>query len=154
MKIIIRYLLIAILTVSTITIQETHARKSKTEIVLSDKLQNKINEKVADITKKMTKDLNLSTKQTKKVQVIKLAEAVSIEQVRSNTSKSQQEIKNEIILLYNDSDKKIHKVLKRDQDVIYEAKKSDYKYNPGLLENMKDLYKDTKESIKEKLGIK
>ncbi len=139
-------------TISAINIQEVHARKPKTEIVLSDKLQMKINEKVADITKKMTKDLNLSTKQTKKVGAIKLCEATSIEKERANTSKSQLEIKNEIILLNNESDKKIHKVLKKDQDVIYEAKKDDYKYNPGLMEKMKDFYKDTKENIKEKLG--
>jgi hypothetical protein len=47
MKSIIQYLLIAILTISTLTIQEVQARKSKTESVLSDKLQIKINEKVA-----------------------------------------------------------------------------------------------------------
>jgi predicted homoserine dehydrogenase-like protein len=152
MKSIIQYLLIAILTISTLTIQEVQARKSKTESVLSDKLQIKINEKVVDITKKMTKDLNLSTKQTKKVGAIKLCEATSIEKERANTSKSQLKIKNEIILLNNESDKKIHKVLKKDQDVIYEAKKDDYKYNPGLMEKMKDFYKDTKENIKEKLG--
>lgn len=152
MKTITRYLLIAILSISAITIQEVQARKPKTETVLSDKLQTKINEKVADITKKMTKDLTLSTKQTKKVQAIKLCEATSIEKERANTSKSQLEIKNEIILLNNESDKKIHKVLKKDQDVIYEAKKDDYKYNPGLMEKMKDFYKDTKENIKEKLG--
>ena len=75
-----------------------------------------------------------------------------IEKERANTSKSQLKIKNEIILLNNESDKKIHKVLKKDQDVIYEAKKDDYKYNPGLMEKMKDFYKDTKENIKEKLG--
>lgn len=154
MKSILRYLLIAVLTVASVNMQEVQAKKSKTEVVLSDKLQIKINEKVADITKKMTKDLNLSTKQNKKVHAIKLAEATAIEVERTYTSKSQQDIKNEIILLSNQSDKKILKVLKKDQGIIYQAKKSDYKYNPGLMENLKDIYKDTKESIKEKLGIK
>jgi sugar-specific transcriptional regulator TrmB len=154
MKSMIRYLLIAVLTVTSVNLQEVQATKSKTELVLSDKLQIKINEKVADIIKKMTKDLNLSSKQTKKVHAIKLSEATAIEVERGNKSKSQQDIKNEIILISNQSDKKILKVLKKDQDIIYSAKKSDYKYNPGVMEKIKDFYNDTKENIKEKLGIK
>ena len=154
MKSIIRYFLIAVLTLNTIAIQELHAKKSKTEVVLSEKLQGKIQEKVGEVTKKMTKDLNLSPKQTKKVQAIKLAEATSIEAERNNVPISEYNTKkNALILIIYEANKKIHKVLKKDQAVIYEAKKSEYKYNPGLMENLKDLYNDTKETIKEKLGM-
>ena len=152
MKSIFQYLFISIIAFSNISIQEIFANNSKNEIVLPEKLQSKINEKV---TEKMTKDLNLSTKQSKKVFSIKLEEAISIEEERSDLTISEYNSKkNALILIVYEANKKILKVLKKDQDVIYEAKKSDYRYNPGLMENLKDLYNDTKESIKEKLGIK
>lgn len=153
MKTIIQYLLIAILSVSSFNILETQAKNPKVETVLSEKVQVKINENISDLIKKMSKDLSLSTKQTKKIHAIKLGEATEIEIERSH-SKSQQEIKNQIILISNDADKKIMKALKKDQEVLYEAHKSEYKYNPGWMENLKDIYKDTKEAIKEKLGIR
>lgn len=154
MKSIIQYLFIAIIATGTLSSQKILAKNSKSEIVLPEKLQVKINKKVADMTKLMSKDLNLSDKQFKKIEAIKLAEAIAIEGERSQADKSQLEIKNEIILINNEANKKILKVLKKDQDVLFEAKKSEYKYSPGMLENLKDLYKDTKENIKEKLGIK
>ena len=155
MKSIFQYLFISIIAFSNISIQEIFANNSKNEIVLPEKLQSKINEKVTIVTEKMTKDLNLSTKQSKKVFSIKLEEAISIEEERSDLTISEYNSKkNALILIVYEANKKILKVLKKDQDVIYEAKKSDYRYNPGLMENLKDLYNDTKESIKEKLGIK
>ena len=155
MKSIFQYLFISIIAFSNISIQEIFANNSKNEIVLPEKLQSKINEKVTIVTEKMTKDLNLSTKQSKKVFSIKLEEAISIEEERSDLAISEYNSKkNALILIVYEANKKILKVLKKDQDVIYEAKKSDYRYNPGLMENLKDLYNDTKESIKEKLGIK
>lgn len=154
MKSLIRYLFIALLSVATLNMQETYAKKPKVEVVLSDKLEAKINSKVNELTNKMSKDLSLSAKQAKKVHSIKLTEVRAIEMERNNDLKSQQEIKNEIILISTASDKKVYKVLKKNQDILFEAKKSDYRYNPGLMENLKDIYKDTKENIKEKLGIK
>ncbi len=153
MKTMIQYIFIAVLSIFTFNLQELQAKPPKPETLLSEKLQSKVNEKVTDLTKKMTKELNLSTKQTKKVHAIKLSEAFGIEVERNNNAKSQQDIKNEIILILNQADKQIYKVLKKDQDVLYESKKSDYRYNPGLMEKLKDIYKDTKEIIKEKMGI-
>lgn len=151
MKNVLKYFLLLVIAIG-IGIAPMEA-KSKKSIELPEKVEARVENKVEETTKKITKELTLTDKQVRKVHAIKLQEARAIEWQRLENGKSQHDIKNEILLIKADASKKVSKVLKRDQRVLWEVKKENYVYNPGLLENIKDVYKQTKENIQEKLGL-
>lgn len=126
--------------------------KSKKDIVLPEKVQTRVETKTEETLSKLERELSLSEKQYRKIYDLKLKEAVAIESKRMDKTLSQHDVKNTIILIKEESAKKISKVLKRDQKVLWEVKKENYVYNPGFWENMKDVYKQTKENLQEKLG--
>lgn len=152
MKALIKYFVLAAVVFGAVNMQDVVA-KPKKEYHLPEKLTTKIEGKVQELTQSITKEIGLSEKQTKKVHAIKLAEAMDIETVRADKTKSQQASKNEILLIKNDANNKILKVLKKDQDVLWNAKKDKFTYSPGWMENLKDIYQQTKETIQEKLGL-
>lgn len=149
MKRFFQFLLMSILVVGIATASvDAKPRKS---FVLPEKVIARTESKVEELTKKIQKEIGLTEKQLQKVYAIKLQEAQAIESQRLDTKKTQHEIKNEIILITADANKKVSKVLKKDQRVIWEVKKDNFAYNPGILENLKDIFKNTKENIQEKL---
>ncbi len=152
MKALMKYFVLVAVVFGAITIQDVTA-KSKKEYNLPEKLTTKIEGKVQELTRDITKEIGLSEKQAKKIHAIKLTEAMDIETVRVDKAKSQQESKNEIILIKNNANNRILKVLKKDQDVLWNAKKDKFAYSPGFMENLKDIYHQTKEAIQEKLGL-
>ncbi|MCO5233515.1 MAG: hypothetical protein LC105_00150 [Chitinophagales bacterium] len=147
MKDIIKFILGAFLVLSIFSVDA----KPKKELNLPEKLNQKIEKKIDNVSKDMANELGLSERQTRKVYDIKLLEAREIEALRLNKSKSQKEISNGTILIKNDTEKKVEKVLKKKQKPLWEAKKSDFEYNQGLLEKLKDLYHKTKEELKKQL---
>lgn len=149
MRKFVHYLFITVIALSLVSFN-VDARPRKT-IELPEKVISRTESKVEEITKKIQKEIVLTDKQVSKVKAIKLQEAQSIEVQRLEPQKSQHEIKNEIILIKSDAEKKISKVLKKNQRVLWEVKKDHYEYSPGLIENLKDVFKNTKENIQEKL---
>lgn len=125
--------------------------KPRKTFELPEKVISRTESKVEEITKKIQKEIGLTEKQLNKVYAIKLQEAQAIEAERLDTKKTQHDIKNEIILIKADANKKVSKVLKKNQRVIWEVKKENFTYNPGIIENLKDVIKHTKENIQEKL---
>lgn len=113
-------------------------------------LDSKSTEKVRETVQAMSKDLGLDEKQTMKIQEIKLDEANQIESARMDENKSQDQVNNAIIMIQNDTRSKVEKVLSKDQVVLFQAKKSNYEYNPGFIENVKDKYMEKKEDIQER----
>lgn len=152
MKSLIKYLILATVMLGTISVSELSA-KGKNSYELPEKVVRKIESKVEETTKVITREIGLSEKQTKKVYAVKLAEAKGIETARADKAKSQHEIKNTILLINDTANKKVLKVLKKEQKILWNARKDKFAYNPGFLENLKDLYHQTKENVQEKLGL-
>lgn len=152
MKSLIKYLILATVLLGTVSVSELSA-KGKQTYELPEKVVQKIESKVEETTKSIAREIDLTEKQTKKVYAIKLAEAKGIETTRADKKQSQHEIKNTIILIKNAANKKMLKVLKKDQKVLWNERKDKFAYNPGFLENLKDLYHQTKENVQEKLGL-
>ncbi|HUH73915.1 MAG TPA: hypothetical protein VLZ75_05855 [Chitinophagales bacterium] len=113
-------------------------------------LDTKTVQKVNSTVTGMAKDLGLNQKQANKIQDIKLHEAEEIESVRMDENKSQNEVNNKIIFIKNSTHSKVEKVLDKNQQAKYQENKSNYEYNPGLIENIKDKFNEKKENIQER----
>ncbi|MCO5230953.1 MAG: hypothetical protein M9958_07320 [Chitinophagales bacterium] len=144
---VVKYIFIVVLALNAFNADA----KPKKEFNLPEKLNQKIEKKIENVSKDIENEIGLSERQSKKVYAIKLLEAKEIESLRLNKAKTQKEINNEIILIKNDTEKKVEKVLKKKQKPLWEAKKSQFEYNSGLLEKLKDFYYKTKEELKKKL---
>lgn len=132
---------------ATINVQATNFANYEMN---DNQLDTKSSQKVRSTVTDMAKDLGLNQKQANKIQDIKINEAQEIEAVRMDEGKSQNEVNNKIVFIKNATHSKIEKVLDKDQQAIYLEKKSNYEYNPGLIENIKDKYMEKKENIQER----
>ena len=94
----------------------------------SHSMDAKVVEKVKKTTAIMAKDLGLDEKQAIKIQEIKLIEASQIEALKMHKDKTQDQINSEIIYINNNANLKIEKVLSKDQIILFNSKKSNYKF--------------------------
>lgn len=115
-----------------------------------DDAHKKLEAKIKETTQTIAKDIGLDEKQAQKVYDIKLEEAKAIENVRADKDIAPSETKNKILLIKNDANTKVSKVLTKEQKVLWDAKNKNYEYNPGFIENVKDKYQEKKEDIQER----
>lgn len=115
-----------------------------------NEFHQKLAEKIRETSNGISKDIGLDQKQSEKVYQIKLEEAKAIEDVRADKNISPNDTKNKILIIKNNANSKIEKLLNKDQKVIWGAKKKNYEYNPGFIENVKDKYLEKKEDIQER----
>lgn len=148
MKSVIKFLTVVALFLGTITFQSVSARVLDNQT--SAEFEQKLAAKITETTKSITKDIGLDEKQSAKVYDIKLAEAKSIEAVRADKNIAPNETSNKILIIKNDANSKVEKLLSSDQKVLWNSKKSNYEYNPGFMENVKDKYNQTKENIQDR----
>ncbi len=148
MKSVIKFLTVVAFFLGTVTFQSVSARVLDHHT--TQEFEQKLAEKISETTKSITKDIGLDEKQSAKVYDIKLAEAKSIEAVRADKNIAPNETSNKILIIKNDANSKIEKLLSNDQKVLWNSKKTSYEYNPGFIENVKDKYNQTKENIQDR----
>lgn len=132
---------------ATINVQATNFANYEMN---DNQLDTKSSQKVRSTVTDMAKDLGLNQKQADKIQDIKMNEAQEIEALRMDKSVSQNDVIQKTVFIKNNTHSKIEKVLDKNQQAIYLDKKSNYEYNPGLIENIKDKYNEKKEDIQER----
>lgn len=148
MKNVIKIFTIGALMISTMTFNAVTAKPLDNHT--SKEANEKLEAKIRETSKSIAKEIGLDAKQTDKVYSIKLEEAKAIEAVRADKSIAQNETNNKILMIKNDANGKIEKLLNKDQKVLWAAKKDNFDYNPGFFENVKDKYNQTKENIQER----
>lgn len=132
---------------ATINVQATNFANYEMN---DNQLDTKSSQKVRSTVTDMAKDLGLNQKQADKIQDIKMNEAQEIEALRMDKSVSQNDVIQKTVFIKNSTHSKIEKVLDKNQQAMYLDKKSNYEYNPGLIENIKDKYNEKKEDIQER----